>query len=48
MATKIRGITVEIGGDASGLDKALQTINKSIINMIFQFLLENEKINLLL
>lgn len=32
MATKIRGITVEIGGDASGLDKALQTINKSIKN----------------
>lgn len=32
MATKIRGITVEIGGDASGLDKALQNINKSIKN----------------
>ena len=30
MATKIRGITVEIGGDASGLDKALSNINKTI------------------
>ena len=32
MATKIRGITVEIGGDTSGLDKALSNINKSIKN----------------
>lgn len=27
MATKIRGITVEIGGDASGLEKALSGVN---------------------
>lgn len=27
MATKIRGITVEIGGDASGLEKALKGVN---------------------
>jgi len=32
MATKIRGITIEIGGDTSGLDKALSNINKSIKN----------------
>lgn len=30
MAAKIRGITIEIGGDASGLDKALKDINSSI------------------
>ena len=30
MAEKIRGITVEIGGDTSGLDKALKDVNKEI------------------
>lgn len=30
MATKIRGITVEIGGDTSGLNKALTNVNKEI------------------
>ena len=30
MAERIRGITVEIGGDTSGLDKALKNINKEI------------------
>lgn len=30
MAEKIRGITIELGGDASGLSKALQGVNKEI------------------
>ena len=30
MATKIRGITIEIGGDASGFEKSLREVNKSI------------------
>lgn len=30
MANRIKGITVEIGGDATGLDKALKGINSSI------------------
>lgn len=30
MATKIRGITVEIGGDTSGLEKSLKTVNGNI------------------
>lgn len=30
MAEKIRGITVEIGGDTSGLDKSLKNVNKEI------------------
>lgn len=30
MAEKIRGITVEIGGDTSGLDKSLKDVNKEI------------------
>ena len=30
MANRIRGITVEIGGDVTGLDKALNTVNKTI------------------
>ena len=30
MAEKIRGITVQIGGDTSGLDKALKDVNKEI------------------
>ena len=30
MADKIRGITIELGGDASGLSKALQGVNKEI------------------
>lgn len=30
--TKIRGITIEIGGDTSGLDKALKATNKEIKN----------------
>ena len=30
MANRIKGITVEIGGDATGLDKALKSVNSSI------------------
>ena len=30
MAGRIKGITVEIGGDTTGLDKALQSVNKQI------------------
>lgn len=30
MSTKIRGITIELGGDTSGLEKALQGVNKEI------------------
>ncbi len=30
MANRIRGITVEIGGDTTGLDKALKSVNSSI------------------
>ena len=30
MANRIKGITVEIGGDTTGLDKALKTVNSSI------------------
>jgi phage-related minor tail protein len=32
MAEKIRGITIELGGDASGLDKALKDVNGKIKN----------------
>lgn len=32
MANRIKGITVEIGGDVTGLDKALSTVNKTIKN----------------
>ena len=31
MAQKIRGVTVEIGGDTSGLQKSLKEVN-SVIN----------------
>lgn len=30
MASRIKGITVEIGGDTSGLEKALSDVNNSI------------------
>ena len=30
MASRIKGITVEIGGDTSGLEKALSAVNNSI------------------
>jgi len=30
MATKVRGITIELGADASGITKALSSVNKSI------------------
>ena len=30
MANRIKGITVEIGGDTTGLDKALKGVNNSI------------------
>ena len=30
MSTKIRGITIELGGDTSGLEKALKGVNKEI------------------
>ena len=32
MAGRIKGITVEIGGDTTGLNKALQGVNKEIKN----------------
>lgn len=30
MANRIKGITIEIGGDTTGLDKALKGVNSSI------------------
>ena len=30
MASRIKGITVEIGGDTTGLDKSLQQVNSTI------------------
>ena len=30
VANRIKGITVEIGGDTTGLDKALKSVNSSI------------------
>lgn len=30
MASRIKGITVEIGGDTTGLDKALKSVNSTI------------------
>ena len=30
MASRIKGITVEIGGDTSGLEKSLSDVNNSI------------------
>lgn len=32
MANRIKGITVEIGGDTTGLDKALKNINTNLKN----------------
>lgn len=32
MASRIKGITVEIGGDTTGLEKALKGVNSSIRN----------------
>lgn len=32
MSTRIKGITVEIGGDTTGLDKALKNVNNTIRN----------------
>ena len=32
MANRIKGITVEIGGDTTGLDKALKGVNSTIKN----------------
>lgn len=32
MSKRIKGITVEIGGDTTGLDKALSGVNKEIRN----------------
>ena len=32
MAEKIRGITIELGGDASGLERALKGVNKEVKN----------------
>lgn len=32
MASRIKGITVEIGGDTTGLDKALKSVNTTIKN----------------
>lgn len=50
MANRIKGITVEIGGDATGLDKALKGVNSSItktqsalndVNRLLKFDLSN-------
>ena len=30
MASRIKGITIEIGGDATGLEKALKGVNTTI------------------
>ena len=30
MASRIKGITVEIGGDTTGLEKALKNVNSTI------------------
>ena len=30
MASRVKGITIEIGGDVTGLDKALQGVNSEI------------------
>ena len=35
MANRIKGITVEIGGDTTGLDKALKSVNSSITKTQF-------------
>ena len=32
MANRIKGITVEIGGDTTGLDKSLKSVNGTIKN----------------
>ena len=37
MASRIRGITVEIGGDATKLSKALEGVNKTIKGMQTEF-----------
>ena len=36
MADRIKGITVEIGGDTTGLSKALSGVNKEMQEMSFQ------------
>lgn len=33
MANRIKGITIEIGGDITGLDKALKGVNSTIKSM---------------
>lgn len=33
MASRIKGITIEIGGDTMGLDKALKSVNSSITHL---------------
>ena len=35
MAGRIKGITVEIGGDTTGLDKALKGVNSTFKNAVF-------------
>ena len=37
MANRIKGITVEIGGDTTKLSKALEGVNKNIKNTQTQF-----------
>ena len=52
MASRIQGITVEIGGDTTKLSKALESVNKSIkgtqsglkdVNKLLKLDLSNEK-----
>ena len=39
MANRIKGITVEIGGDTTGLDKALKDVNMTIRSTQAQLLM---------
>lgn len=46
MANRIKGITVEIGGDTTGLDKALKGVNSTIKNTQSQLRDENRLLKL--
>lgn len=47
MADRIKGITVEIGGDTTGLSKALSDVNKEIKNTQSQLKDVNKLLKLL-
>ena len=40
MANRIKGITVEVNGDTTGLSKAIEGVNKNINNTQSQLFLE--------